>query len=554
MIKNVYIRTILYSLLIIACLYHGSAQAQPDNNQRKVKVGKENPFTKLPKKKKELLASRKISVVSGIEGIPELFVEAVTLKSLNAKSLKTAIENLSSEYGRISVDEKTNSLIICDTKEHLERILAQIRGVDETAIPQQVTTQKETPELVAESISPKFLDAKDLKAAIENMCSKHGSISTIEKSNSLIICDTQRNLEMILAEIKKIDKPTPGLLVETVTLKFLKAKNLKKAIDSMSSQYGSIATDDGTNSLIICDTRDKLEEILAEIRKADRTPEQIMIEVVIIDVQLDDDTEIGVNWDRLFEPKRDEAYTQTLIPTTFTTGASFSIIRSGISGTIRALQETRNVEILASPRVLVVSGQQAFIETTEEIPYIELTQSSGAGGTSDLALTSTQFKEVGITLKVKATLTDDQKILMTIEPEQSINTGVAGVGDSTVPIVDKRKAGTTLLMEDGQVVVMGGLRRKETRLTKNKVPLLGDLPLVGFLFSNTKEEVNHSELVVLISPHIYKGQPVPEDVMEKFNELKNRSMLSLPKDNDAKGDSEDGLLSALTLLEEKISR
>ncbi|MHC4133289.1 MAG: type II secretion system protein GspD, partial [Planctomycetota bacterium] len=158
------------------------------------------------------------------------------------------------------------------------------------------------------------------------------------------------------------------------------------------------------------------------------------------------------------------------------------------------------------------------------------------------------FKEVGITLKVKATLTDDQKILMTIEPEQSINTGVAGVGNSTVPIVDKRKAGTTLLMKDGQVVVMGGLRRKETRLTENKVPLLGDLPLVGFLFSNNKEEINLSELIVLISPHIYKDQPIPENVMEKFNELKDKPILPPPKDDNISKENniKDELLAALT--------
>ncbi|MHC4413342.1 MAG: secretin N-terminal domain-containing protein, partial [Planctomycetota bacterium] len=130
MIKNVYIRTIFYSLLAIVCLYHGSAQAQSDNKQRKVKIGKENPFIELPPKNKELLISRKISVVSDVEDIPELFVKAVTLKSLNAESLKTVIENLSSEYGRISVDEETNSLIICDTKERLEKILAQIRDAD----------------------------------------------------------------------------------------------------------------------------------------------------------------------------------------------------------------------------------------------------------------------------------------------------------------------------------------------------------------------------------------------------------------------------------------
>ena len=463
MIKNICVRTLLYLLLIMVCLYHSSAQAQSDNNQRQINVGKKNPFAKLSGKKNELLTSRKISVVSDIRGIPELFVETVTLKSLDAKSLKTAIESLSSEYGRMSVDEEINSLIICDTQE---------------------------------------------------------------------------NLETILAEIKKIDKPAPGLLVETITLKFLKAGNLKKAIDNMSSQYGSIATDDGTNSLVICDTKDKLEEILTEIRKADQTPEQIMVEVVIIDVQLDDDTEIGVNWDRLFETKRDQSYTQTLVTTLETAntlGGDFSVVKNDISGTIHALQKTRNIEILASPRVLVVSGQEAFIKTIEEIPYQEVSDTSEGG-----AMTSTEFKEVGITLKVKAILTDERKILMTIKPEQSVKTGES-VGD--VPVVDTRGIETSLLMEDGQVVIMGGLRRKETRIARDKIPLLGDLPLIGFLFSNNKEEVNLSELIVLISPHIYKDQPIPEDVMEKLNELKDKPMLSLSRGDEIKNEllSDPGL-------------
>ena len=80
----------------------------------------------------------------------------------------------------------------------------------------------------------------------------------------------------------------PPLFVQTVTLKFLEAQNLKNALSKMSSEYGSIAVDDNTNTLIICDTKEDLEKIVAEIKKADQTPKQIMIEVVIIDVQLAD--------------------------------------------------------------------------------------------------------------------------------------------------------------------------------------------------------------------------------------------------------------------------
>lgn len=320
----------------------------------------------------------------------------------------------------------------------------------------------------------------------------------------------------------------PDLFVETVTLKFLDAKNIRSAITKMSSENGSVSIDDKTNSLIVCDTKKNLEKILTQVRKADKTPEQVMIEVVILDVQLGDDTEIGVDWTRFFETERDFSYTQTVNPTTLTNGGLLTLTKTNIIGTVRALQEIRNVEILASPRILVASGQDALIETVEEIPYVELSESTG--GSSGNYISSTEFKEAGVTLKVKATVTDDQQILMTIEPEQSINTGVAGVGATTVPIVDKRKAKTTLIMDDGQVLVMGGLRKKEVRVTRDQIPLLGDIPLVGFIFSYDNRDVKNSELVVLISPHINKGEPVPEDTMKKFNEIKEEPLLSLPSD------------------------
>ncbi|GAI22050.1 unnamed protein product, partial [marine sediment metagenome] len=235
---------------------------------------------------------------------------------------------------------------------------------------------------------------------------------------------------------------SPELFIETVTLKFLDAKNLRAAIASMSSGHGIISVDGKSNSLIVCDTKENLEKILTQIRQADRTPEQIMVEVVILDVQLEDDTEIGTDWDRIFKPERDEWYVQDLIPSTSILGTGFGgffgVTKRDIIGVVHALQEIRDVEILASPRILVTSGEEASIQTIEEIPYIELSQTSG-GGAGSFAISSTEFKEAGVTLRVKATVTDDQKILMTIESEQSINTGVEGVGDSTVPIIDKRK-------------------------------------------------------------------------------------------------------------------
>ena len=128
-------------------------------------------------------------------------------------------------------------------------------------------------------------------------------------------------------------------------------------------------------------------------------------------------------------------------------------------------------------------------------------------------------------MDVKATVTDEGKILLIVSPSQSVATGTSIGG---VPVIDKREATTTLLMDDGQVVIMGGLRRQDTQITKDQVPLLGDLPLIGFIFSNNHKVVENSELIVLLSPHINKDESVPAEAMARFNDIKNRPVLSLP--------------------------
>jgi type II secretory pathway component GspD/PulD (secretin) len=343
------------------------------------------------------------------------------------------------------------------------------------------------------------------------------------------IADAKKRLfEKMIGSQEDVTEQAPDLFVETVMLKFLRASNLERVVANLTSGYGAVSSDVETNSLIVCDTQEKLKRIIQEIRKADQTPRQIMVEVVIADVQLTDETEIGVNWTDLLANStvannvgvpgmpaniHNLGGSQDLIA--FTGGGALRFVRESIGVTLQALQQVRNVEILASPRVLVVSGQEAYIKTVEEIPYTEASDTSQGG-----SLTSTEFKEAGITLTVKATITDDDKILITIEPEQSVNTGTNTVTNSTVPVVDTRSAKTTLLMNDGQVVVMGGLRKKETRISNDKIPLLGDLPLIGFLFSDDKTETKHTELLVFISPHIYNDDaPLSDEESARFREL-----------------------------------
>jgi len=487
MTKQRYVRILLCSLLVSMCLCHVSAQSQQTDNHQtsEIDVGREDPFAQLIQKQKPPL-QQKISAPTTIdEQPPELFVETVTLKFLDAKNVKAAIGKISSTHGSISVDGKSNSLIICDTKENLEKILTQIHRAEETMTPQNVA---------------------------------------IEDTNA------------------------PELFVETVTLKFLDAKNLKAAIGKISSTHGSISVDAKSNSLIVCDTKEILEMILTQIDKADKIPQQIMVEVVILDVQLDDDTEIGINWDILSDNRYDIGYIQNFTTsrlgstastdttignaTAFNTtglGGSFSVISGTIRNVVHLVQQKRDVEILASPRVMMVSGQSAYIEAVDEIPYQEQSSTSEGG-----LLTYYAFKPVGVKLTVSATLTDDNDILLTVVAEQNVQ-----VGTTTPPRVDTRKTKTSLLLKDSQVVIIGGLRRQEKTKEIDQIPILGDLPIIGELFKSTNTVVKNSELIVFLSPHIYKEKPIPDEAMAKFKEITDRPMLSLPKDKDRKGKTQE---------------
>ena len=328
------------------------------------------------------------------------------------------------------------------------------------------------------------------------------------------------------------------LVLVTVNLKFLEAKNLVPVVQGMLNQYGKAAANEQSNSIMICDSKDNVAKIVREIRKADETPQQIRVDVVLLDVTLDNDEEIGVNWDLLSHNLYDVIYRQNLAADRILTtkndtdevgngtvynstgplGSDLSVISGSIRQVVHLLQNQKDVEILASPQALVVSGRTSTIKAAEEIPYQEQSDTSNGG-----SLTSTQFKDAGVTLEVNATLTDEDNIFLKIDIEQSVRTGESSGG---VPVVDKRSEGTSLMLKDGQTVVMGGLQRKEKTLQAYKVPVLGDLPLVGFLFRNTQHVTKRAELVILLSLHIDQGGPIPTQVLERSDALRRAAPIT----------------------------
>jgi type II secretory pathway component GspD/PulD (secretin) len=194
-------------------------------------------------------------------------------------------------------------------------------------------------------------------------------------------------------------------------------------------------------------------------------------------------------------------------------GGSFD---SDNAGTIRlGLLDTVNVEIvlnilrtqvgaklLANPRILVLDNETAEFKIISEIPYTE-TSDSSAGGT----MTSTKFKEVGVELKVKPHVTREGMIRLDIIPKFSVVSELGSIipnggGLRGVPTIDAREVNTKALVKDGQTVVLGGLRKRTVTQTVKKIPFLGDVPIIGNLFSDVSEEVVTNELIIFLTPKV----------------------------------------------------
>jgi type IV pilus secretin PilQ/predicted competence protein len=343
--------------------------------------------------------------------------------------------------------------------------------------------------------------------------------------------------ENILRVMTREEMPTTPErhVTEILEITYADVKEVVKSLDTLKSEVGSVAHIQGTSHILVTDREMRVKDMADFIRQVDRITPQVLVEARIYDVTSKDRFDLGIQWsvgtrteygvtgrpDPATEtnPFATAQFSGTIAKTQSTTGA----VRLGwltphvdIDTMLRASQENVNAKLLANPRVLVLNGETASIKIVSEIPYQEL-QESALGG----SIGATAFREVGVELRVTAHLAlRDQMVRLHMRPVFSVVTGevqVAGIGVTfPQPVVDRREADTTLIVRNGQTVVLGGLRKKEAIKQINKIPLLGDLPLAGALFRFKGEETVNSELIVFITPWIVEQPAMTEDEIRAF--------------------------------------
>jgi TonB family protein len=344
------------------------------------------------------------------------------------------------------------------------------------------------------------------------MKSKVGKIIVDEGSNTIVAIDNPMALVQMSDAMGSIDIPTVTKIFE---LKYSKVADMKDKIsESLTKGIGTIQIDERTNKIIVMDLEKKIGDIERIVMAFDEKPQQVLIEAKIIQITLDDRFKLGVEWDTVIRQIQKElslkSAFQLAAPHLFGPPGAEMILGSMGSGDVnvmvQVLKTIGDTNLLSSPRVTAINNQEAKILIGTSQPYATNTvvQTTGAATTG----TNISFIDVGVKLYVTPTITKDGFITMKIRPEVSSSTANYSYGpvpQTTVPIVQTTQAETSVSVKDGTTIIIGGLIKDERSDTVNKIPLLGDIPIIKTAFSNTDKRVQKQELVIFLTPHIITG-------------------------------------------------
>lgn len=375
-----------------------------------------------------------------------------------------------------------------------------------------------------------YAKAADLSKALIQIKSNIGRVVVDEASNTLTLIDVPYRLSAMEDFIKNTDMP---VATKVFTLNYAQADKLSAKIqETVTKGVGSIKIDERTNKIAITDYPQKLEEISKIIYAFDEKTPQVLIDAQIIEISPQKDQfTMGVDWD--YWLKNHARYVGSLAArsitdvTTIPNKLSLGLAAAGSSvsepgqykAIIDLLQIIGKTKILSSPRIMALNNQEAKILVGTKEAYI--TSSTSQADTSSVTSQTVNFVDVGIKLYVTPTINRDGFVIMKIRPEisSSKRTDITTDGKITqIPIVTTSETETSIMVKDGTTIIIAGLKKDQNEKEVQKVPILGDIPLVGLVFRNTKKEVIKTELVIFITPRIISGEE-PNDYTSLTNDV-----------------------------------
>lgn len=492
----------------------------------------------------------------------EIVTHIIPIRHANAVRIKEDLEPLISENTIISSNEASNSLIITDTTANIKRLAEIVKSVDtqmasvadvkvfileyadaeNTAnlinnVFEQRTTQSSQGNMPQ---MPFFMQrgGRGRDRRDDNQSSATGSANVPvvadadERTNTVVVSGPADVLPIIEQVVKELDSnPNEERSLFIYKLKYAQAENVRDRLNSLFQELENIneqntrgrggdggrgsatessgdisdevyiEADADTNTLVIMTSSKNYEKIKGVIEDLDIPIPQVLIKVLLAELTTTDALDIGVEWDIETTNSRDYTFlnnfTYSPLPTE---GWTSQIIAGELDITLRALQEIGTLNVLSRPYIMTSNNQTALINVGQRYPFITDSQITDTGNT----INTVDYENIGITLEVTPTINADGLVIMDVNPEITIASSdtvrVSETVDAT--IFATRSAECRVAVPNGQTVVIGGLMQDSEGESVEQIPLLGDLPLIGFLFKHIKTDDSKTELLIFLTPQV----------------------------------------------------
>ncbi|MBW2621759.1 MAG: type II secretion system secretin GspD [Deltaproteobacteria bacterium] len=490
-----------------------------------------------------------------------MVTQLVRLKYASAMEVRKLLTPLLGKTGVMMSYDIGNLIIITDFASNISRLLGIIKAIDVESQASQFSL-----------IPLKHASARDLASELEQLLRAKGKppqpqtifIVADQRTNTLIVSYKPGQLQILKRLVKQLDSPAPrgADKIHVYSLENAMAEDLAKVLSSLAvgsqsattakPQQGAqrrvllqepitIVADRSTNSLIIRAETQDYQILKAIIEKLDVQRAQVLVEGIIMELTLRKTLELGAEW-RLLNPPSSDSDETTIFSGTSLSGllgqmsvaplaSPSGIILGAAKGSLtfggvsflnisllaRALESDSEIDILSTPHLLTMDNEEATIIVGQERPFLKTSQTTDTG-----ALTRTfEFQDLGITLRITPHTSKGKfvKLKLFLQIKNFVDEAETGAVTST-----KRETETTVMVADGETVVIGGLIRDDTRRTKSSVPCLGQTPLLGWLFKTETDGGDKTNLLILLKPTIIRDtgrlRTVTEEKQEQAEDMR----------------------------------
>ncbi|BAK74205.1 MAG: secretin N-terminal domain-containing protein [Arcobacter sp.] len=459
-----------------------------------------------------------------------MVTEVFTVKDADVDYVASKIRHLISKDAKMVTNKDSNALVITDFKDNIDTVKEVVKIMTSGANKNSVIVELKN---IDASEAKKNLDAIAKSKFNEKVETQKVSVVENKDNNSVVIIGEAGNINYLARYIKNVDEGSSLIKreVKVFSLKNVEAINVIKILDSVVGKktYSDpnrkplISADEETNTIIVMGPADELEYIQTLMDELDKEKAQVYVQARIIEVNDELVNNIGVQYG-IFGGTAGSNGLATF--SSSLNGGSDSIslvkeaigldipdIKSGLAlgASLNLLKQNGALDVVSEPSILAVNNKESSIYVGEKIS-VETSSSVTDGGTER---TNYQREDVGLTLKVKPRISSESKVTL------EINALLEGIKSTKVsagqnPDTLKKEIKTTAILNNGESVIIGGLIENKSESTVQKVPVLGDIPLFGNLFTNDSTTTKKNNLVVIVTPYMI---PKAKDITYVRNQL-----------------------------------